>query len=64
MAKQLLKFGVTYNTDIKLQLIDPDGVEYGGNPIYLHSEVLIKYECTLCRSIGSKYPNPNCIAPL
>jgi hypothetical protein len=44
MPKQLLLLGDTDTADIKLRLISSDGVECKGNHLYLHSQVLRKYE--------------------
>jgi hypothetical protein len=44
MSKQLLLLGDTNTIDIKLWLINSDGAEHKGNPLYLHSQVLRKYE--------------------
>lgn len=44
MTEQLLLFGDKDTADIKLRLIGSDGADYGGNPVYLHSQVLGKSE--------------------
>jgi len=44
MSKQFLLLGDTNIVDIKLWLIDSNGVDRKGNHLYLHSQVLRKYE--------------------
>ena len=42
MTEKRLLFGDKNTADIKLRLIGSDGADYGGNPVYLHSQVLAK----------------------
>ena len=42
MTEKPLLFGDKNTADIKLWLIDSDGADYEGNPVYLHSQVLAK----------------------
>ena len=42
MGEEQLRWGDQNTADIKFHLIDLEGSEYGGNPIYLHSQVLRK----------------------
>lgn len=44
MANQPLGFGDKNTADVRLNLIDSAGVEYPGNPLLLHSQVLKKAE--------------------
>jgi hypothetical protein len=44
MSKQVLLLGDTNIADKKLRLINSDGAKRKGNPLYLHSQVLRKYE--------------------
>ncbi|GLJ50236.1 hypothetical protein SUGI_1069420 [Cryptomeria japonica] len=44
MANQGRQFGVTNSADVKLQICGPNGEEYEGNPLHLHSQTLQKSE--------------------
>lgn len=44
MGEEQLRWGDQNTADIKFHLIDLEGAEYGGNPVYLHSQVLRKSE--------------------
>jgi hypothetical protein len=44
MANQPVGFGDKNTADVRLHLTDPAGVEYTGNPLVLHSQVLKKAE--------------------
>lgn len=60
MAKQPLGFGDKNTADVRLNLIDSAGVEYPGNPLLLHSQVLKKakfFETKLSQS-GSSTKGP------